>query len=264
MNPPTTNATAPSRKTGRLKRWLVRVGILAVILLALVPVVALMGRVEGEEFSPQTFRRRVFVYFEIPLVHLQVLPIRRRDKTGDLEKYLAQQKYLALGQTGDNQDQWHLVRCTRGGSLLSSGDAGIFCAYLDTINDQGQLRWLDWSKKHRTLAKILWPRVAELAQQRLYIFIPDLMELAAGAVDANRLHNDIRRSLAAKYLELSLTEQALEDHQTAVELLTAGLKLDPDNVELLKARAESYKMLGETDKADADRKRTPGEAGSDS
>jgi len=41
--------------------------------------VALFGMVVGEEFSPDKFARRSFIYYEIPLLGIQVSPVYRDD-----------------------------------------------------------------------------------------------------------------------------------------------------------------------------------------
>ena len=68
---------------------------------------AQFGFVHGEEFSPYSFKRRSFTYYEIPVFGIQVSPIRHDDTTGDLEGYLTGQKLVAPTQL--TQDRWDLV-----------------------------------------------------------------------------------------------------------------------------------------------------------
>lgn len=64
------------------RRILVRFlfGLLIVGSLGLVVVIGIanFGLVNGEEFAPDTFERRSYWYFELPLVRLKVTPIKHR------------------------------------------------------------------------------------------------------------------------------------------------------------------------------------------
>ena len=137
----------------------------------------MFGAVGGEEFCPDTFSRRSFLYYELPLVGLQITPIRRRDETQDLEKHLTKHNYVPSGKAAP---QWHLVNSMRSGVSRVRGDAAILCEYLDANADKRDSYWKAWTEQHPELAKILWPAVAQTASRKLYFFVPDLFDLRTG------------------------------------------------------------------------------------
>jgi len=219
-------------------------------------VTTFFGTVQGEEFAPDTFERREFHYYEVPLLGLQVSPIHRSDGTGDLENYLLGEKILT-DESGSKETRWDLVRAHRGlipdrSRSIAQGDAQILCRYFDAMDGQGEKIWLQWSKKNEALAKVLWPTVAKLARQQLYVFTPDVLAVARDAADAAELEEKIVELLSAKYLDLAVCQQRLGDHELAVELFTESLSYDPDTVAALAGRAKSLSALGSTEQADAD------------
>jgi tetratricopeptide (TPR) repeat protein len=212
-------------------------GLLGAVLLSTL----MFGAVSGEEFCPDTFCRRSFLYYELPLVGVQITPIRRQDQTGDLEKHLTKNNFVPSGKA---TPQWHLVNCMRAGASRVRGDAAILCEYLDASADKNDLYWKAWTEKHPELAKILWPAVAQTASRHLYVFIPDLFELARGVSDATALQRDVNTTLARRYRQLAEFQQQLGEHDTAVELLDRALIYAPNDAALRQRRAESLRVLG--------------------
>ncbi|MGE0756383.1 MAG: hypothetical protein AB7F89_16470 [Pirellulaceae bacterium] len=217
--------------------------------------VLMFGSVEGEEFDADSFTRREFRYHEVPLLGWQVSPVWRQDITNDLESYLKSAKLIGISAT--QAPQWDLVIARRGGlsrnsNLLSQGNARILCQYLDAQDDEKQRVWLQWSKERPELAKIVWPAVAHLARQELYIFVPDLLVLARGATDATHLQQRMNAHLVDRYIAFGQAQQQLSNHQAAIELFTEALALFPSSAEALVGRAKSLTTLGMNDKASAD------------
>ncbi len=238
-----------ANNSGRSKRarWLYGIlfSILGTLGLALVVFFAtcLFGFISGEEFSPDTFSRRTFYYYQIPLIQLQVYPIDRKDATNALERYLRAKKYVPVKKTG--KPRWDPVFTSRAQVVIAQGDAAILCAYLDTEDKgSGDLYWQKWTKDHPKVARILWPAVADVASQRLYWFTPDMLELAKYAADANVFGRELDRMLARKYSDLASVQQQLELHETAVELLDKAIDHAPSDEELIKRRAESQRAVG--------------------
>ena len=86
----TISPTARPRQTGGNRaRILFLMFAGAAVLFVLAYMTLTFGRIQGEEFSPDVFRRREFSYYEIPLLGLQVWPITHTESTGPLENYLA-------------------------------------------------------------------------------------------------------------------------------------------------------------------------------
>jgi hypothetical protein len=188
------------------------------------------GGVSGEEFSPDLVRRRQFSYYEIPLIHLQITPVHREDTSNSLEQHLTSQNLIQ--QTSVSEPRWDLVWARQGAQPPRQGDAGILCAYLDTYDSDRTLIWKDWSEKNPQLAKILWSTIGRLAQQRLYLLVPEVFSVAAPATEAEALRQSIAKTLADRYEQLARTHLELGDHQSARELAEEGLRHAPDRDDL--------------------------------
>lgn len=246
-------ATAPARpatrRTTSLPNWVFGVGMGILFLLFVGLVTLIFGRVSGEEFTTQGFQRRSFHYYELPIVHVQVWPMKRFDATGDLEAALVKQKLLPASAAATPQDpRWDLVSGYRGAQLVQQGDAFILMLYLDAHDRSGNQVWLEWTNDHPELAKVLWPVVARLAEEELYLFLPDIFELARGATDPDALQKSIDELLADKYYEFGIVQQKLGRHQAAVELLSSAVKLAPDNQDWKAALETSRKELPPAEK----------------
>jgi hypothetical protein len=249
---------APVRPRGKLSHLAVAACIGLLFVLGIVVYsVSFFGHVKGEEFAPATFSRREFSYYEIPLLGLQISPIHRRDITNALESQLTRDKLVASQSVTESGKRWDLVIARRGiegarGRALAQGNARILCEYLDALDGQNVHIWLTWSTKNPELAKVVWPVVARVAREDLYIFAPDLFELARNARDPIELKAELDRWLVKQYLAFALTQQQLNRHEAAIELYSAVLQLVPSHADALIGRAKSLTALGNDDQASAD------------
>jgi hypothetical protein len=170
------NSNQSSRSKARpwfpIVGWTI-VGLLGVTLLVFVATV-LFGAVHGVEFCPQTFERRSYSYYELPIVRVQVTGERHEDLTGPTEKFVTSEKYITPGSA---KKGWHVLVGSQGTRLRRPGDAGILMKYLDAAESGDRRRWVHWSENHGALAKILWPAVQQLALNEAYVFVPDLFDL---------------------------------------------------------------------------------------
>jgi hypothetical protein len=234
---PPANRPAARAKTG----WILRIalGLSALLGIGFAVLVATLafGARGGEEFSPTSFSRRSFYYYEIPLLRIQVTPVIRDDDTNALETLLQTKNYVTSKPPGT--PRWDLVLASHAGTAAFHGDASILCNYLDATDDDGSLYWKVWTEKHPKLAAVFWPLVARVARQQLYLLEPELFELGAGEADPQRLAHRLAYSLAHQYRRLAEMHQALGDHPTALELLNEALVHAPQDRELLKLRAAS-------------------------
>ncbi len=256
------NRPAPRRSTRRGNKWAVRItiaGLSVILLLAVLTyVTVVLGLVEGEEIATETFRRRTFSYYQLPVIQLQVSGIHRQDSTGDVENYLIDNKLIQVASPTSQPDdslRWDLVNAHRFRTVFSRGEAEILCNYLDATTDDDKHVWVEWSKAHPNLAKVIWPAVVTVAQHELYIFVPELLELATNATDAQALADDVQELLTNQYLRVAATQQQLERHELAIELYSHALNQSPQHLAALQGRAESYAAVGKQQQADADRAR---------
>jgi len=180
--------------------WLSIVGwsILGVAGTALVIFLATVtfGAVHGTEFCPQTFERRSYAYYELPIVGIQVTGEKHEDKTGGTEMSLTANK-LITPPPGAKQD-WHVLIGSRGARLRRPGDAHILIEYLDAKESDDYHRWARWSESHATLAKVFWPGVQRLAIGEAYVYMPDLFDLAKSIDDPVKLQQEVDRLVAEK------------------------------------------------------------------
>jgi len=229
--------------------------------LALIAVLAYItfyfGCISGEEFSPDTFSRRSFYYFEIPLLGWQVWPISRVDCTGSLESHLTGEKLIAVQKKPGVSVRWDLVSATRGfdpdrSRPSAQGDARILCCYLDAQDSEGNYVWLEWSQKNPKLAAVLWPAVAMVCRQELYLFVPELFASASSEASLERLGVALNTALTQRYCELANAHQQLRRHDTAVEFFSEALRCTPASIPALKGRATSLQAAGKAPEAAAD------------
>lgn len=236
--------SAPRRRPKRHWGTKLLFAILAIVGVAAVFLVAtlLFGLNAGEEFSPDTFSRRTFYYYEIPLIGIQVTPIVRKDQTSPLASYLRRKGLLKSNRT--SQNRWDLVQASRSGKEGFRGDAEILCSYLDAVDADGACHWQTWSDENPKLAAILWPLVARMAHEKLYIFVPELIDLAGSASKPDELKRQLDASLAGQYRRLAEIHQQQGDHETAADLLARSLEYNPDDPETLQSRETSLRALG--------------------
>lgn len=228
---PTTSTSPRRRKPWVVPNWVYGLGLALLVVAFIGGLTMMFGRVSGEEFSPYEFKRRTFSFYEIPLVRLQVWPIKHIDATGDVETEVVAKKLITIKPPAE--PRWDLVLGYRGSAQVAEGDANILCRYFDRLDSSAERTWQTWTQEQPKLAKILWPRIAKLAEDDLYLFMPDLFELAAQASEATdadvaALETALTKLLAQKYHDFGIVQQKLERHDAAVELLTEALKFAPD------------------------------------
>ncbi|SRR6056297_1160845 len=229
----------------RLRRQLLVGAVGFLILAACVGLATLVqGKVSGKEFSPDDFGQRNFSFWEIPLVHLQVTPIRRSGSVNSLTSYLTAQKMIVIPPTiakqpsGTPIKNWHLVNLSRGGIARPPSDAEILVHYLN--GDVGT-RWRNWSTDHPQLAAAFWPLVQRLAKRELYILIPDLFGIAQQADTVEQLNARTEQYVRDSYLRIAtdlrdankpaiareLLQEAIADYQTDSRLQALLQTLPP-------------------------------------
>jgi hypothetical protein len=210
-------ARGPSQVTSSKLLWTVAgVGLGLFGLLLLLG----FGKVTGEEFSPISFQRRDYSFFQLPLVGWQVTPVWRDNRTPELEQQLKRRNLLARRPGASRWDAVWVV--AEGG--YREGDPMILTRYLDTRQADDKPRWLVWSDDHPKLAQALWPAVQEAAWLEAYVLVPELFELAERATDADGFQQQLATRLTQGLVELA--EQRLEADQTqeAVRIYDALLQ----------------------------------------
>lgn len=236
---PTTDAQPP-QPAAPVNRRLLRVAIIVIGagLMSLVMWVAVrtQGHVSGQEFSPSHFQVREFHFYEIPLLHVQITPIKRSSQTPTAARYL-QQKSLIASPAGP-PTSWHLVHLTRGLTGPTPGDAGLLVEQL-SLEPTGKSYWRQWSGDHPAQAQLLWPVVQRLAERELYLLIPALLEIAQQEQPAAELKANIARYLRQEYHDLVRDLRAAGRDALAEQLLSEALADYPDDQPLQRLRSRA-------------------------
>lgn len=230
-------STQSSTRTARRPRWLftllmVLLGLFGTGLLVFISVIS-YGVVHGEDFSPDTFQSREYTYFQVPLLGIQVSPVSYSANTGVLARHLLAQGWVVASSRG--KPHWHFVYRAQGRRVMGRGDAEILVNYLEQQDSNYSLLWKVWSDDHPQLAKLLWPTVAELARDELYMFIPELLQCAQETTDPVEFQEEMNIYLARQYVFLGATHSSRGDHEQANDCYEEALKRDPTNVDALRA-----------------------------
>jgi hypothetical protein len=233
-----------------MRVWLMRLLIALAVLAGVTLVTALstlmFGGVNGMEFAPDTFEHREYSYFELPIVRLQITPVWRTSGRSGIEQAIVDRQFVA---PSNPPARWDLLRAYRRGRVWREGDAQILANYLDAEGESSQ-HWLEWSDREPKLAAILWPEVAKAARADLYIFLPDLFELAAQGSDPTKLTADLHARLARRYEELAQVEMELEHYRAAERFFVSALSYESDRATSVAGRDRARKLgVGLTNEA---------------
>ncbi|MEY4566620.1 MAG: hypothetical protein RLY14_1590 [Planctomycetota bacterium] len=209
--PPKAMAKLYRSRAGRMAWWIWLV-IFSICLVVLAFMVLVFGRISGIEISNQDLTAREFYYWQIPVARIQVSPVYRQLLTSSTsETEIANLlKPLKPGVT----PQWDLVQFNDafvkdGGSR---SDGAILWEYIQ-LGQDANFFWVEWTKKHPTRAKELWPAIQDLASSHLYSGMPKLFELYRyGDSDYSLIpeRDEAITDLAKFYIEDYLARKDLE------------------------------------------------------
>ena len=185
-------------------------------------VIYLQGAVSGVEFAPSHFQQREFSFYEIPLLHLQVTPIRRKLSTPATATFLRQESLIQVpvGQP----TQWHLVSIDRGLRDRVEDDANLLIEQLQ-MTSQSVPYWRNWSSDHPKSAAVLWPLMQKLAQRELYILMPGLFEIAQADQTESELQTAMDAYLIEQYSSL-IRDMVAAGRDVVAEQLVAEASAD--------------------------------------
>lgn len=197
------------------------------------------GVVVGEEFSPDSFSRRGYTYFEIPVIHVQVSPVAYLPITDRVLARLAADKILPAMAAAT--PRWDFVAQE---GTPKPGNALILVRYLDHDDANGTAFWEKWTADHPAKAKVLWPRVGEVSREGLYVFLPDVFDAAERAATAAELDATLTTILSEKYHRWGDIHEKLARPDLALKYYERALLLNPE-------RTDSKERLEELRKAPA-------------
>ena len=221
--------TSVAKKNRIVKGW---VTVIATIVICLVVafVIGTQGHVRGYEFAPSHFEQREFSFYEIPLIHLQITPIKRKNRTPPTATYvrMATLKNVPKGRA----ITWHLVSISRGLTGQTVADADLLMQHLQLGNSQDPY-WKVWSKQHPNHAAVLWPIIQQLAERELYVLIPMVLQIAEANADSlTHMQKTLDKRLTEEYVTLIKDMREAKNDDIAAGLLAEALVDYPNAPEL--------------------------------
>ena len=233
-NDNTPRRTGPISTSGKVGYVLL---VFIALLIGMVIFTGMFGRVGGSELDPYTLNSRDFTYYEIPVIHVQVMPTARYPSSNKLQQWINKDEKVL--QAPSAEKRWDLIEGGRTGAKTVPGGAMVLAEYLNAVTNTGDFVWLNWSTEHKTLARKLWPRVAWLAQHNLYFLIPDLMDFAKAtdkspnefAEEADLLLKAKLKTVAGKIREAGDPERAAAILEEAQQSKWQQLEREPSVAE---------------------------------
>lgn len=236
----TTAASDENLKLPKRKSWLGRVGcVTALVLVIAVPVGLLFlsgySLVTGEEFSPQTFESRRFVYYRLPWFGVPFSKRTVLDSTS-----VPQQLLLSDGLVNDpgGEPRWDLVSDNWQPEHSADFDAAILVNYIRMEGAEGESFWPAWNDTNPGHAGVFWPLVAELARENLCLALPALfrlaMEIEDGKPDEPVFAQNLFAAAADEVRLLAAAERGAGDTARAdqLEQLAAEFEQGPPPIRL--------------------------------
>ncbi len=240
MNPSSTASQIASKSSRGIPLSYFVFALLGLIVAACF--VLIFGRVHGEEFSPEAFRRRSYHFYQIPFVRLQIGPVIREDISSKFEEQLAGEiQGLPLQ---DPAVEWDIVTSSAYPRDVYQGDAKLLCDFLDLKNNNSKLPvWRTWTNDHPDEASVFWPVAAAVAKARLYVLLPELFAIAEAADTAAQLEERASRYVATEALQIGTSRQAMDSHALAIVAFDLALKMQPDSAEARMGKRFSEQAL---------------------
>ena len=195
----------------------------------------------GTEFSPDDFSVRYFSYkydrftgwvvedrtFYSGSTYSMSMP----DLVGD--------KYIK--PIFKKEKTWHLIEDN--GSYFhehsTDSDARFLVEFLELYDENYENKWTVWNSENPKLAKILWPLIAEMARDNMYLAVGDVLTFVLN-FDVTKPENfkaDLHRKVAKAYLKLAQIDFENDQLETAKLRISKSIKYDStDEAESLLSR----------------------------
>lgn len=194
------------------------VGFLACLGLSVL--ILLFGHVAGEEFSAQSFKVRKFSYYQLPIAKYQLTPVTTsKSSRGNAPLATCLKSNKLLGKRS-SVIRWDIVYLGDVSSADNVGDAEILLKYLEQPGAFGTESWHQWTlnKKNREIVTLFWPLIGKLAEEQLYILMPDVFDWARAASSAAEFTAHVRADLPSAIQRLADAERQRKNTSRAEEL----------------------------------------------
>ena len=203
----------------------------------------------GTEFSPDDFTIRNFSYRYEPVTG-RVISGRAFEKDYAFSMPdLVADKYVK--PIFKKEKTWHLIQDSghyfRGHS--SDSDARFLVEFLGLYDENYENRWTVWNSDNPKLAKVLWPLIAEMARDEIYLTVSDVLTFALDSEhkDAKKFKTDLRQEVAKAYLKLGKIDFENSDLKSAEYRVKKAMKYHSDDeTKALLKKIRSSKPLAES------------------
>ncbi|KAA5538766.1 hypothetical protein FYK55_26570 [Roseiconus nitratireducens] len=222
----TSVSTTGSSRGGRKSRRAVVIVCSILCTLLVAALVLIKGNVSGTEFAPSHFQTREFSFYEIPFLHLQITPVRRKMVTDATSRQIRTSAWIQVPR-GKPPETWHLVSLSRGPTTTPA--LGQLLTDELTVRDSSGPFWSSWNSDHPKRAAVLWPVVQRLAERELYLLIPELMQLGRTHADDATLPKAIDQWLIDQYVGLIRDMREADRTDLADALLREAVQDYPDS-----------------------------------
>jgi len=199
-------------------------------------------RFSGKEFSPDDFSVRDFAYRFEPITGT-VLSGRTFEKNDawQLPKLVADKFVKPVYK---KEKTWHLISDNgnyfRG--VSADSDAHFLFEFLKLRDENDENTWTAWNSENQKLAKVLWPLIAEMARDEMYLVVGDVFSfvLNADVSKPKEFQTDLHREVAKAYLKMSEFDFENNNLESAKARISKSIKYgSTDEARVLLKRVES-------------------------
>ena len=222
--------------------------LLAVIVLPISYfILAGLGEKSGVEFSPDDFSMRRFDYNRVPFFNWTKRGIDYDPYPCPTAKTLIADDWIRV--TGRTPRRWHLVSESRMFSsepLPAECDARFLTDYFEMSNSEGEIIVLKWTDSNPKSAKILWPLIAELARNQVYLPIPGILEFSLAHKKADNdsvFLKSLENRVATAWTDAARICQTNNNHVVAIKLFDKAIEIGGENEYLIAEKAKSESLL---------------------
>ena len=232
----------------RFKYFIIASGSVLAIGIALLMYLNLWCSYSGTEFSPDDFTIRHFSYQYEPLTDWVVSGRKFEKDYSHSMPDLVTDNFIK--PVFKKEKTWHLIedngRYLRGYSVDS--DARFLINFLALYDENYENKWTVWNSEHPNLAPVLWPLIAEMARDKIYLTVGDVLMFALDSeqTDPKQFKTDLHQKVAKAYLKLGKIDFENNDFESAEYRVTKSTEYHSDNdSEALLKRIRSAKPLAE-------------------
>ena len=207
-------------------------------------ILAAIGEKSGVEFSPDDFTMRSFDYCRLPYINWTHRGIEYKNLPNSSAQILIDDGWVGVNVR--TPKRWHLVSESEGQStfrMSADCDARFLTNYFDFTDSNGDNLIMKWTNDHQKPAKAFWPLIAEMARDRLYLPIPDLMEFVLDYQINDTLTEkfvaELEQKVGDAWFEAARSDQLKGNHQRALTRFDNAIRISGTHPQAEQAKAES-------------------------